>query len=94
MTRRPGATAGIIASERMVKERQMRWTPRGALVLIQVRTHFLNDQLTVDFRRWYAGLTRYWIQRRSRRSLRFIPLSHDCRGVPASAEVGDVSRMR
>jgi hypothetical protein len=52
MTRRPVAPAEIIASERMVKGRQMRWTPRGARVLIQVRTHFLNDQLTVDFRRW------------------------------------------
>jgi hypothetical protein len=29
----------------MAKERQMRWAPRGAHVLIQVRTHFLNDQL-------------------------------------------------
>jgi hypothetical protein len=70
MTRRPVAPAEIIASERMVKGRQMRWTPRGARVLIQIRTHFLNDQLTVDFRRWYHGFTRYWIQRRSRRSLR------------------------
>jgi hypothetical protein len=66
MTRRP---AEIIAGERMVKEQQMRWTPRGARLLLQVRTHVLNDQLAGDFRRWYPGFTRCRIQRRSRRSL-------------------------
>ena len=35
----------------MVKERQMRWTRRGARLLLQVRTHVLNDQLAGDFRR-------------------------------------------
>jgi hypothetical protein len=41
------------------------------------------------------GFTRCRIQRRSRRSLRhFVPLSYDRRGLPALAEVGDVSRMR
>ena len=39
----------------MVKERPMRWTPRGARLLLQVRTHVLNDQLAGDFRRWYPG---------------------------------------
>ena len=29
----------------------MRWTPRGARLLLQVRTHVLNDQLAGDFRR-------------------------------------------
>ena len=45
------APAEVIASERMVKEQQMRWTPRGAHLLLQVRTHVLNDQLAGDFRR-------------------------------------------
>jgi len=40
----------------MVKERQMRWTPRGARLLLQVRTHVLNDQLAGNFRRWYPRL--------------------------------------
>jgi len=35
----------------MVKEQQMRWTPRGARLLLQVGTHVLNDQLAGDFRR-------------------------------------------
>ena len=42
----------------MVKKQQMRWTPRGAHLLLQVRTRVLNDQLAVDFRRWYPGLSR------------------------------------
>jgi UDP-glucose 4-epimerase len=49
--RRPGDPAEIIASERMVKEQQMRWTPRGARLLLQVRTQVLNDQLASGFRR-------------------------------------------
>jgi hypothetical protein len=48
-----------------------------------------------DFSHWYPSFTRCRIQRRARRSLsHFVPLSYDCRGVPASADVGDVSRMR
>ena len=39
----------------MVKEQQMRWTPRGARLLLRVRTHVLNDQLAGDFGRWYPG---------------------------------------
>jgi len=35
----------------MVKERQMRWTPRDARLLLQVRTRVLNDRLAGDFRR-------------------------------------------
>ena len=49
-----------VISKRMVKKRQMRWTPRGAHLLLQVRTRVLNDQLADDFNRWYPGLTRPW----------------------------------
>jgi hypothetical protein len=35
----------------MLKEQQVRWTPRGARLLLQGRTHVLNDQLADDFRR-------------------------------------------
>jgi len=41
----------------MVKKQQMRWSPRGAHLLLQVRTRVLNDDLTADFARWYPGLT-------------------------------------
>jgi len=33
----------------MVKEQQMRWTPRGARLLLQGRGHVLNDQFAGDF---------------------------------------------
>ena len=47
-----------VIAKRMVKKQQMRWTPRGAHLLLQVRTRVLNDQLASDFRRWYPGLSR------------------------------------
>lgn len=46
------------AGKRMVKKQQMRWTPRGAHLLLQVRTRVLNDQLAGDFRSWYPSLRR------------------------------------
>ena len=39
----------------MVKKQHMRWTPRGAHLLLQVRTRVLNDQLADDFHHWYPG---------------------------------------
>ena len=39
----------------MVKKQQMRWTPEGAHLLLQVRTQVLNDDLRATFRRWYPG---------------------------------------
>src|SRR5712692_5987182 len=32
---------------------EMRWTPKGAHLLLQVRTRVLNDELGDAFRRWY-----------------------------------------
>jgi hypothetical protein len=46
-----------VISKRMVKKQQMRWTPRGAHLLLQVRTRVLNDQLAGDFHRWHPGFT-------------------------------------
>ena len=39
----------------MVKKQQMRWTPRGAHLLLQVRSHVLNDDLADAFRRRYPA---------------------------------------
>lgn len=44
-----------VISKRMVKKQQMRWTPRGAHLLLQIRTRVLNDQLADDFHRWYPN---------------------------------------
>jgi hypothetical protein len=35
----------------------MRWSPRGAHLLLQVRTRVLNNDLAGDFARWFPGLT-------------------------------------
>ena len=42
-------------AKRFVKKQQMRWTPRGAHLLLQVRTQALNDELRTSFQRWYPG---------------------------------------
>jgi hypothetical protein len=46
-----------VISKRMVKKQQMCWTPRGAHLLLQIRTRVLNDDLAHDFRRWHPGFT-------------------------------------
>ncbi len=46
-----------LVSKRMVKKQQMRWTPQGAHLLLQVRARVLNDQLAEDFHRWYPAFT-------------------------------------
>jgi hypothetical protein len=47
-----------VISKRMVKKQQGRWTPRGAHLLLQVRTRVPNDHLADDFHHWYPGLSR------------------------------------
>ena len=42
-------------SKRMVKKQQMRWSQRGAHLLLQIRTRVLNDDLAGAFRRWYPA---------------------------------------
>ena len=51
------ATVNQVISRRMVKKQHMKWSPRGAHLLLQVRTRVLNDDLAADFARWYPGLT-------------------------------------
>jgi hypothetical protein len=46
-----------VIGKRMVKKQQMRWSPRGAHLLLQVRTRVLNNTLTNDYRHWYPGFT-------------------------------------
>ncbi len=44
-----------IVSKRMVKKQQMRWAPKSAHLLLQVRTKVLNNDLGVAFKRWYPN---------------------------------------
>lgn len=50
------STVNEVISRRMVKKQQMRWTQKGAHLLLQVRTHTMNDDLRDTFARWYPGM--------------------------------------
>jgi hypothetical protein len=45
-----------VVSKRMVKKQPMRWSRKGAHLLLQVRTQVLNEELRGTFREWYPGM--------------------------------------
>jgi hypothetical protein len=51
-----GRIRARLIAKRFVKQ-QMRWTPQGAHLLLQVRVHVLNDELGAAFQRWYPKLS-------------------------------------
>ncbi|MHC4534848.1 MAG: ISKra4 family transposase [Planctomycetota bacterium] len=50
------STVNQVVSKRMVKKQQMRWTKKGAHLLLQVRTQVLNDDWRKTFCRWYPAM--------------------------------------
>ena len=52
------STINQVISKRFVKKQQMRWTERGAHLLLQVRVNVLNGDLHKAFQRWHPGLSR------------------------------------
>jgi hypothetical protein len=50
------STVNQVISKRMVKKPQMRWTQKGARLLLQVRTRVLYDDWRATFERWYPEL--------------------------------------
>jgi hypothetical protein len=54
--RTPAQTENLANRLPYVKKQQMRWTPRGADLLLQVRTQVLNDDLRPTFERWSPSL--------------------------------------
>ena len=50
------STVNQVVSKRMVKKQQMRWTKKGAHLLLQVRTQVLNDDWRKRFCRWYPAM--------------------------------------
>jgi len=50
------STVNQVISKRMVKKQQMRWTKKGAHLLLQVRTQVLNKDLRPTFERWYPAM--------------------------------------
>jgi hypothetical protein len=51
------STINWVVSKRMVKKQQMRWTKRGAHLLLQTRTKTLNGELRDTFCSWYPNMT-------------------------------------
>jgi hypothetical protein len=50
------STINQVIARRFVKRQQMRWTPRGAHLLLQIRVQVLNDDPQTAFHRWYPAL--------------------------------------
>ncbi len=50
------STVNQVISKRFVKKQQMRWTPKGAHLLLQVRTLVLNREYKLKFQQWYPGV--------------------------------------
>jgi hypothetical protein len=51
------STVNQVISKRFVKKQQMRWTKKGAHLLLQVRTQVLSEDLRPAFERWYPAMT-------------------------------------
>ena len=49
------STVNQVISKRFCKKQQMAWTPRGAHLLLQIRTRVLNSDWEAIFRAWYPG---------------------------------------
>ena len=53
------STVNQVISKRMVKKQQMRWSQRGAHLLLQIRTRVLNGEWEATFRTWFPGFRSY-----------------------------------
>ena len=49
------STVNYVVSKRMVKKQQMRWSQRGAHLLLHILTRVLNGEWEATFRQWYPG---------------------------------------
>ena len=52
------STINQLIAKRFAKKQQMRWTPRGAHLLLQIRVQALNEDLYATFEHWYPALRR------------------------------------
>ena len=50
------STVNQVISKRFVKKQQMRWTQRGAHLLLQTRVQVLNEDLRNTFCRWFPAM--------------------------------------
>ena len=50
------STVNVVVGKRFCKKQQMRWTKKGAHLLLQTRTRTLDGTLRHKFEQWYPGL--------------------------------------
>jgi len=50
------STVNAVISKRFAKRHQMKWTKRGAHLLLQIRARALDGTLRSLFEQWYPGL--------------------------------------
>jgi len=50
------STVNQVVSKRMVKKQPMRWSQKGAHLLLQVRTQVFNKELRGTFQKWYPEM--------------------------------------
>jgi hypothetical protein len=50
------STINRLVAKRFINKQRMRWTPRGAHLLLQIRVQGLNDDLHSTFKHWYPDL--------------------------------------
>ena len=50
------STVNQVISKRFVKKQQVRWTQRGAHLLLQTRVQVLNEDLRNTFCRWFPSM--------------------------------------
>ena len=49
------SAVNYVVAKRFTKRQQMQWSPKGAHLLLQMRTRVLNDELEQTFRNWHPG---------------------------------------
>ena len=49
-------TVNTAVGKRFAKRQQMRWSKRGAHLMLQTRTRALDGTLRAKFEQWYPGL--------------------------------------
>ena len=49
------STVNQVIRKHFCKQQQMAWTPRGAHLLLQIRTRVLNGDGEATCREWYPG---------------------------------------
>jgi len=49
------SAVNYVVAKRFTKRQQMQWSPKGAHLLLQMRTRVLNGELEQMFLNWYLG---------------------------------------